>query len=116
DISPVAHLRPVVRRSDGRVGHRRRGELRGLHGLYRRGVLHRLVPEVRARSRAGRDARFPKAHGIVTEHTPTQVVVDEPQSLDDAVRQLIELGFNDPLEIARRLERMHGPGWMTTQL
>ena len=52
----------------------------------------------------------------MTQHTPAQAVVDEPQCLEDAVRQLIELGFNDPLEIARRLERMHGPDWMTTQL
>ena len=37
-------------------------------------------------------------------------------SLDGAIRQLIELGFKDPLEIARRLERTHGPEWLGTQL
>jgi hypothetical protein len=40
----------------------------------------------------------------------------EPQSLEAAVRQLIELGFNDPLEIARRLEAMHEPDWLASQL
>jgi hypothetical protein len=39
-----------------------------------------------------------------------------PPSLEGAVRQLIELGFKDPLEIARRLERMHDPDWLTAQL
>jgi hypothetical protein len=52
----------------------------------------------------------------MTGQMPAQASVVEPRSLEDAVRQLIELGFNDPLEIARRLERMHGPDWMTTQL
>jgi len=36
--------------------------------------------------------------------------------LEGAVRQLIELGLNDPLEIARRLERMHDPEWLSAQL
>jgi len=39
-----------------------------------------------------------------------------PPSLEGAVRQLIELGLNDPLEIARRLERMHDPEWLSAQL
>jgi hypothetical protein len=37
-------------------------------------------------------------------------------SLDAANRQLIELGFKDPLEIARRLERTRGPEWLAGQL
>ncbi len=39
-----------------------------------------------------------------------------PASLEAAVRQLIELGFKDPLEIARRLETIHDADWLATQL
>jgi hypothetical protein len=48
--------------------------------------------------------------------SPIQTDAREPQSLEGAVRQLIELGFNDPLDIARRLERMHDHDWLTAQL
>ncbi|MEA2387029.1 MAG: hypothetical protein QOJ22_1203, partial [Thermoleophilaceae bacterium] len=40
----------------------------------------------------------------------------EPPSLEAAIRQLIELGFKDPLTIARRLESTHEPGWLAAQL
>ena len=50
------------------------------------------------------------------EHIPAEAIVDECQSLDDAVRQLIELGFKDPLTIARRLENLHDADWVATQL
>jgi hypothetical protein len=43
-------------------------------------------------------------------------LVGEPLSLEAAVRQLIELGFKDPLAIARRLEAMHDADWLATQL
>jgi hypothetical protein len=49
------------------------------------------------------------------EHA-VDVTTVEPQSLEEAIRQLIELGYKDPLEIARRLERMHEPDWLATQL
>jgi len=39
-----------------------------------------------------------------------------PHSLDDAIRQLIELGVDDPSEIARRLERTLDPRWLASQL
>jgi hypothetical protein len=50
---------------------------------------------------------------------PLHAVPDEPretESLEAAIRQLIELGFKDPLEIARRLERTHDADWLATQL
>jgi len=49
-------------------------------------------------------------------HIAPEVIAPEPPSLEAAVRQLIDLGFKDPLEIARRLETMHDPGWLATQL
>jgi len=48
--------------------------------------------------------------------TPARTREVEPLSLDAAIRQLIELGFKDPLEIARRLETTHGPDWLAAQL
>lgn len=36
--------------------------------------------------------------------------------LEVAIRQLIELGYKDPLQIARELERSHEPGWILGQL
>jgi hypothetical protein len=48
--------------------------------------------------------------------TPAPTIADEPLSLEAAIRQLIELGFKDPLAIARRLESMHGPDWLAAQL
>ncbi len=46
----------------------------------------------------------------------SEVVTGASSSLEAAVRQLIELGFKDPLEIARRLERSHDPEWLAAQL
>lgn len=52
----------------------------------------------------------------MTTNGADDVVAGEPLSLEAAVRQLIELGFKDPLAIARRLESMHAPEWLTAQL
>ena len=52
----------------------------------------------------------------MTAVTTSLEIVGEPPSLEGAVRQLIELGFNDPLEIARRLEHMHDQEWLAAQL
>jgi len=43
-------------------------------------------------------------------------VVVEPPSLEGAVRQLIELGYKDPIAIARRLESLYDAAWLATQL
>jgi hypothetical protein len=43
-------------------------------------------------------------------------VAGQPVSLEAAIRQLIEVGFKDPLAIARRLGRTHDPDWLATQL
>jgi hypothetical protein len=37
-------------------------------------------------------------------------------SLDEAIAQQIGLGVKDPLEIARKLEALHGADWMTAEL
>jgi hypothetical protein len=50
------------------------------------------------------------------EVTPADWNADQPPSLEAAIRQLIELGFKDPLAIARRLERTQDPDWLATQL
>jgi hypothetical protein len=52
----------------------------------------------------------------VTTHAPPDATAGGPPSLEAAVRQLIELGFTDPLQIARRLEAMHDSDWLATQL
>lgn len=53
---------------------------------------------------------------MVSSVVPDDVAPAEPLSLEAAVRQLIELGFKDPLEIARRLETTQDPDWLATQL
>lgn len=37
-------------------------------------------------------------------------------NLDEAINQLIELGEMDPLEIARKIEKRHGPEWLALEL
>jgi len=51
----------------------------------------------------------------MTAGTGRPADVEQP-SLDAAIRQLIELGFKDPLEIARRLASTRGPDWLAAQL
>jgi hypothetical protein len=51
---------------------------------------------------------------VTVEPDPTECA--EPPSLEAAVRRLVELGFDDPLEIVRRLEAIHGPDLVAAQL
>lgn len=37
-------------------------------------------------------------------------------TLDEAIRQLISLGYGDPVAIAEQLEARHGVDWLTQQL
>lgn len=37
-------------------------------------------------------------------------------TLEEAIAQLIELGENDPLDIARKLEHRYGEEWLTAEL
>jgi hypothetical protein len=53
---------------------------------------------------------------MVTSVIPDDEIPVEPLSLEAAVRQLIEFGFKDPLEIARRLETTQDPDWLAGQL
>ena len=50
------------------------------------------------------------------EIVPADTGAGQPMTLEAAIRQLIDLGFKDPLAIAQRLERTHDPDWLATQL